>query len=35
VFVHTGGNPALFAYANELAWAGAYVTQVINGRDVI
>ena len=29
VFVHTGGTPALFAYANELAWAGEYVTRVV------
>jgi 1-aminocyclopropane-1-carboxylate deaminase/D-cysteine desulfhydrase-like pyridoxal-dependent ACC family enzyme len=33
VFVHTGGNPALFAYANELAWAGEYVTRVVADGD--
>jgi 1-aminocyclopropane-1-carboxylate deaminase/D-cysteine desulfhydrase-like pyridoxal-dependent ACC family enzyme len=33
VFVHTGGNPALFAYANDLAWAGEYVTRVVAASD--
>jgi 1-aminocyclopropane-1-carboxylate deaminase/D-cysteine desulfhydrase-like pyridoxal-dependent ACC family enzyme len=29
VFVHTGGNPALFAYAGELADAGGYAVRYI------
>ena len=33
VFVHTGGNPALFAYAHDLARAGDYAVRYVDRLD--